>query len=126
MRALVVEDIEINRIVMEMILQQLHCEVHSAANGLVGVSKFKNEEFDVIFMDLQMPECDGFEATRRIRQIEAKEARRALPIFAVSANISEKDRENSIEAGMNGFLAKPVTVLVVREVIESLASFAAE
>ena len=117
MRALVVEDIEINRMVMQMILEQLACTVECASNGKEGVCRFESEEFDIIFMDLQMPVCDGFEATRIIRMRERLENRARLPIYAVSANTSEKDRTMSIESGMDGFIPKPVTVQVLRELL---------
>ena len=121
MRALVVEDIEVNRMVMQLILEQLECVVVCAEDGREGVCAFESESFDVVFMDLQMPVCDGFEATRIIRAKERLENRPRSPIYAVSANTSEKDRTMSKEAGMDGFIAKPVTVQILREALRAVA-----
>jgi CheY-like chemotaxis protein len=120
MRVLVVEDIEINRVVIQMILEQLECEVEWAEDGFLGVQKFDSGQFDLVFMDLQMPNCDGFEATRLIRKIEALENRPILPIYALSANTSEADQAMSFDSGMNGFLAKPVTVSIIRQVLTNV------
>jgi CheY-like chemotaxis protein len=126
MRVLVVEDIEINRIVLQMVLEQLECIVKSADNGVIGVEKFEQESFDLILMDLHMPECDGFEATRKIREIEALKNLPQLPIYAVSANTSEQARTRCSEVGMTGFLAKPVTFASVREILLSACSARSE
>ena len=121
MRALVVEDIEINRVVMQMILEQLGCDVSTAVDGQEGLGAIDVGQFDIVFMDLQMPVCDGFEATRQIRNIEIVEGRHRLPIFAVSANTSEKDRIMSSEVGMDGFIAKPVTIQILRDILGSIS-----
>ncbi len=121
MRALVVEDIEINRVVMQMILEQLGCDVSTAVDGQEGLGAIDVGQFDIVFMDLQMPVCDGFEATRQIRKIEIVEGRHRLPIFAVSANTSEKDRIMSSEVGMDGFIAKPVTIQILRDILGSIS-----
>lgn len=122
MKVLVVEDIEINRLVIQMILEQLGCEVDWAEDGLLGYQKYDSCSFDLVFMDLQMPNCDGFEATRLIRKKEALENRKMLPIYALSANTSEADQSMSFQSGMNGFLAKPVTVSIIRQVLADVAS----
>ena len=123
MRVLVIEDIEINRLVIQMILEQLGCEVDWAEDGLLGFAKYDSRSFDLIFMDLQMPNCDGFEATRLIRKKEALENRTMVPIYALSANTSEADQQMSFESGMNGFLAKPVTISIIRQVLVDVRSF---
>ena len=73
--------------------------------------------FDLIFMDIQMPEMDGYEATRRIRRMEREDMKR-IPIFAVSANALAEDVKNSLDAGMNGHISKPVDLELLKKVMQ--------
>lgn len=105
-RILVVEDNPTNQKVVSLRLQKLGCLVDLAANGKEAVHCAAQIQYDVILMDCQMPEMDGFEATRIIRNAEG--ARRHTPIIALTANVMSGERERCLHAGMDDFLAKPV------------------
>ena len=110
-RILLVEDNEINQQVAKEILEQAGLVVEIAENGRVGVESVTSGEYDLVLMDVQMPEMDGIEATRRIRALadELDQSRfRDLPIVAMTANAMAGDRENSIAAGMNDHVNKPI------------------
>ncbi|MDH4200728.1 MAG: PAS domain-containing protein [Spirochaetia bacterium] len=104
---LIVEDNEINQFLLKTILESIQCCVFIANNGLESIKLLSEDPdyFDLVFMDLQMPEMNGFNASGEIR----KNISKTLPIVAVSANAFLEDREKSILCGMNEFLAKPYT-----------------
>jgi CheY-like chemotaxis protein len=102
---LVVEDNAVNRHVATAMLQKLGCTVVVADGGEAGVRAARDAAIDLVLMDCQMPEVDGFEATRRIRA-EAPDGR-VLPIIALTANALHGDRERCLAAGMDDYLAKP-------------------
>ncbi|MEW6990550.1 response regulator [Colwelliaceae bacterium 6441] len=104
--ALVVEDNRINRKVMGNILENLNVNYEFAENGKLSLEILKDKMFDIIFMDLQMPVMDGITATRIIRE----NALHKGAIVAVTANATEKDRQNCIDVGMNGFVSKPFSL----------------
>jgi len=107
MRVLVVEDNAINQQVICEMLQQAGVEVSLANNGRQGVEKVMGAPFDVVLMDLQMPEMDGYEASRLIRQ----DGRfNDLPIIAMTAHTIEGERERCLAAGMNDHTAKPIDI----------------
>jgi signal transduction histidine kinase/DNA-binding response OmpR family regulator len=107
-RVLLAEDNEINREIAEASLQSLGCEVVSVDEGAKAVQAFGAQRFDAILMDCQMPVLDGFEATQRIRSLEAARAgARRVPIIALTANAIEGDRERCHEAGMDDYVGKP-------------------
>jgi two-component system, sensor histidine kinase and response regulator len=83
--------------------------VTSVENGREALEALEKDYFDVVLMDCQMPEMDGLSATRAIRERERSTGGRAMPIIAVTANAYEEDRQKSKEAGMDGYLAKPIT-----------------
>jgi signal transduction histidine kinase len=107
-RVLLAEDVKINQMVAIRLLRQLGCVVDVAANGLEAVQLWRNHAYSVIFMDFQMPEMDGCEATRMIRQLESEQDRTPVQIIALTANSMKGDRELCLAAGMNDFVSKPI------------------
>ncbi len=109
---LIVEDNRINQEFAKTLLELHGCTVTVVDNGLQALEAQRCKKFDIIFMDCQMPEMDGYEATRRIREEESRlinGTRRHVPIIAVTANAMSGDRENCLAAGMDDYLAKPFT-----------------
>ena len=105
-RVLIVEDNPTNQRVAQRMLERAGCLVTVAANGFEALEAFRSAPFDIVFMDCQMPEMDGYAATRAIRELEADGRR--TPIVALTANAMEGDRERCLECGMDDFVAKPV------------------
>ena len=104
-RVLVVEDNRINQRIAQEILQGVGVEVEVASNGAIAVQAVRNHSFDLVLMDLQMPEMDGYQATRMIRKDKQFDT---LPIIAMTAHAMAGDREKCLDAGMNDHLAKPI------------------
>ncbi len=105
-KILVAEDVELNQFLAKHILESWGFEVVLANNGLEAVERVKAENFDLILMDIQMPEMDGIAATEAIRKLEdVKKA--SLPIVALTANVLKGDSDKYLRAGMNDYLAKP-------------------
>jgi PAS domain S-box-containing protein len=107
MRVLLVEDNDINRLYARSILKGWQSDIDTAENGLVAIEKIKNNWFDVILMDIQMPVMDGYETTRAIRTMEPPKNKST--IIALTANATKTDVEKCLEAGMDSFLPKPFT-----------------
>jgi CheY-like chemotaxis protein len=106
-RVLVAEDNAVNRKLARRLLEKLGCDVTLVENGREAVEQVRESgPFDVVFMDVQMPELDGFEATREIRSSDGAEA--SVPIVAMTANAMEGDRERCLEAGMDDYVSKPI------------------
>lgn len=104
---LLVEDNDINRLYASSILKMWGCHYESAENGVVALEKIRNNSFDVILMDIQMPVMDGFETTKAIRKGDP--LKNNVPIIALTANATQKDFEKCIAAGMNDCITKPFT-----------------
>ncbi len=104
---LVVEDHEINREIIVELLWQAGIKADIAINGLKAVEMVRASDYDILFMDIQMPEMDGFMATREIRNLIGKGIDH-LPILALSSHAVVGDRKKSLEAGMNDHLTKPI------------------
>lgn len=108
-KALVVEDNLINREIIKKMLENEGVIVDEVENGVQAVEKVRNSapgDIDIVLMDIQMPEMDGYEATREIRSLKGEIAN--IPIVAVTANAFEEDRKNALEAGMNEHVPKPI------------------
>ena len=117
-RVLLVEDSAINQEVALVMLKSFGCEVEVARNGREAVAAAHGGGFDLILMDCQMPDMDGFEATRAIRELEAARAGSArIPIVALTANALEGDRTRCLAAGMDDYLAKPFKKEQLRNVL---------
>jgi PAS domain S-box-containing protein len=115
------EDMEINREIFIALLEDTHITIDIAENGLAAVSKFSEnpEKYDLIIMDVQMPEMDGYQATRTIRAMDTPKAKN-IPIIAMTANAFKEDVDRCLEAGMNDHLAKPIDE---KSVIEKIARY---
>jgi CheY-like chemotaxis protein len=138
-RILLAEDVEINREIVQTLLEPTKLEIDFAENGIEAVRMFKEDplKYDMIFMDIQMPVMDGYEATRCIRIIEAelrnigtgffegktrsydRNLMTQIPIIAMTANVFREDVEKCLAAGMNSHIGKP---LDIDEVIDKLRS----
>ncbi|MDH5230615.1 MAG: PAS domain S-box protein [Gammaproteobacteria bacterium] len=105
---LVVEDNPINQLVASEILEQCGCIITPAGNGVEALKLFDHRTFDLVFMDCQMPEMDGFITTQKIREFEEKYALLKHPIIAFTANAMERDKEKCFAVGMDDYIAKPV------------------
>ena len=120
-KLLLVEDIEINREIVLSLLENTNLEIDCAENGKEAVRMFSEspDKYNMIFMDLQMPEMDGLTAARSIRALNVPEAK-TIPIIAMTANVFQEDIEKCLEAGMNNHLGKPLNL---DEVMEKLQAY---
>jgi len=118
MRILLVEDNITNQKVALSILGKFGWNTHVAANGLEALESLEHVPYDLVLMDCQMPEMDGYEATRRIRSHESAVRNHEIPIIAMTAHAMQGDRENCLAAGMNDYIAKPVNPHNLIRVIE--------
>jgi signal transduction histidine kinase/DNA-binding response OmpR family regulator/HPt (histidine-containing phosphotransfer) domain-containing protein len=117
-RLLLAEDNPVNQEVAISMLQMLGCRCDLAANGLEVLQALDHHRYDIILMDCQMPEMDGFEATAAIRRREQEAPDgRHVPIIAVTANAMEGDREHCLQAGMDDYLSKPFSRLQLMELL---------
>lgn len=107
-RVLIVEDNHVNQKVVRIMLGKLGVQTETAANGREAVIAVAATKYDFVLMDCQMPEMDGFEATRAIRQREADQSAERLPIIAMTANAMQEDRERCLTEGMDDHLIKPL------------------
>ena len=108
-RIILAEDVEINREIFLALLGDTHIEIDIAENGIVAVTKFRENpgKYDLIIMDVQMPDMDGYQATKEIRAMDLPEAK-TIPIIAMTANVFREDIERCLASGMNDHLAKPI------------------
>jgi len=118
-KVLLVEDVEINREIVLALLEPTNLKIECAVNGIEAVDAFVSnpDKYDMIFMDIQMPEMDGFTATRLIRE-SGLERSKTIPIVAMTANAFKEDIEKCLESGMNGHLGKPLAFDIVISTLE--------
>jgi CheY-like chemotaxis protein len=115
LRILVTEDEAINRMYITTILERNDWEIHEAADGLEALESIKNNTFDIVLMDISMPQLNGLDATMEIRQDE-KEGEH-LPIIALTAHAFPSDRKKFLEAGMDDVVVKPLNEETLLNVI---------
>ncbi len=120
LRILVAEDNAVNQALIIRVLEKMGNTAVLAKNGREAVENWENEQFDLIFMDVQMPELDGFGATAAIREKE-KATGKHIPIIAMTAHALKGDRERCLEGGMDGYISKPVNFAEVRETLERVS-----
>ncbi|TGK86840.1 PAS domain S-box protein [Leptospira noumeaensis] len=106
---LIVDDVKQNVELIQLLMSSNGHKVEIAKNGLEAFEIFKSKSFDLVLMDIQMPEMDGLEATRQIRKFEIPSSRRT-PIIALSASVFEEDKQSAKDAGMDGFVSKPIDI----------------
>ena len=111
-----------NQIIATAILEEAGFAIDIAEDGIIAVEKMESSPagtYDVILMDIQMPRMDGYEAAKKIRELDDP-AKASIPIVAVTANAFEEDRKVAMAAGMNGHLAKPYDIPAMMETLKSL------
>jgi CheY-like chemotaxis protein len=121
-RILLVEDTPINQTLETILLQRMGYEVSIANNGIEAIEAFSTREFDLILMDIHMPEMGGVEAAEIIRTLEKNQQLQRTPIIAVTANALKGDKERYLAAGMDGYVSKPIAVDALRHEIKGLLS----
>jgi CheY-like chemotaxis protein len=117
---LLVEDTPINQTLETILLQRMGYEVSIANNGIEAIEAFSTREFDLILMDIHMPEMGGVEAAEIIRTLEKNQQLKRTPIIAVTANALKGDKERYLAAGMDGYVSKPIAVDALRHEIKGL------
>jgi signal transduction histidine kinase/DNA-binding response OmpR family regulator/HPt (histidine-containing phosphotransfer) domain-containing protein len=119
LRVLVAEDNAVNQAVILRVLQKMGHTAVLAQNGKEALALASAEKFDLVFMDVQMPEMDGMAATAAIREHEKEKGATHLPIFAMTAHAMKGDRERCLAAGMDGYLTKPVRFSDIEQTLSS-------
>ncbi len=108
MNILLVDDHKAHQFLVMAYLKNYSCSIDIAENGQQGVEKFESKDYDLVLMDMQMPVMNGFEATRRMREIEISRGKKPVAIIAVTAHCLSNDREKTFEAGCTAHLTKPI------------------
>jgi len=118
-QVLLVEDIKIAQTVAQLILSQLTCKVTTAATGIDALELLEQQQFDIIFMDLGLPDIDGITITETIRKQEQACSRTAIPIIALTAHSNDKTlKQQCFETGIDDFLTKPLQIKEAKRVLE--------
>ena len=118
-RALVVDDEEINLVILGLYLEQFSIKVDKAANGKEALEMCKNNSYDIIFIDIYMPNMGGIETTIEIRKDEAY---KNTPIIGFSGKIAEKHIQKCLEAGMDSYMIKPIDIHFVKKLLDKYLS----
>jgi two-component system, sensor histidine kinase len=119
-RVLVAEDNPVNQRIAQQMLRKRKLEVTLADDGRQAVSAFEAARFDLVLMDVQMPEMNGFDAVAAIRALEHAQGRPHTPIVAVTAHAMHGDRERCLEAGMDAYLSKPIRTQQLYDLVDAL------
>ena len=127
MKILLVEDNLMNQKVVMFNLKKLNLEILPAVTGSQAIDLFKNNTFDLVLMDIMLPEMDGYEITGVIRKIEKENnTENPVPIVALTANTYDNDKEKCFNAGMNDYISKPFNARQLIEMIEKYLPQVAE
>lgn len=125
MKILLVEDNLLNQKVVIFSLKKFDYDITAVTNGLDAIEAVKKNQFDLVLMDIMLPEMNGYEVTENIRNFEKKNGIKVLvPIIALTANTLDNDREKCINVGMNEYLSKPFTTVELLEKIEKFLQLA--
>jgi len=124
-RVLLVEDNAANILVASALLEGLGYEAVKAANGVEALARLAEQSFDMALMDVQMEGMDGYETTRRYREIERQSGAARLPIIAMTAFVMAGDREKCLAAGMDDYLAKPINIALFEDLLDKYSVAAA-
>lgn len=117
---LLVEDNILNQRITTFSLKKFNHTVDIANNGLEAVNKYRDNNYDVILMDIMMPVMDGLEATSQIRKYEIEVGKAHTPVIAITANTLDNDRDKCIETGMDEYMAKPFDMNRLNEIFKEL------
>lgn len=115
-KILVADDYIVNQELTKEMLEMMDCVVDVAEDGRQALEIIRNNQYDLIFMDVQMPEKDGYAVTKEIRAFEGKS--RHTPIIAITANALVGDRERCLEAGMDDYISKPIKGIELENVLQ--------
>ncbi|MBA6414231.1 response regulator [Parahaliea sp. F7430] len=119
LKVLIAEDVEINQKIAKEMLLLLGCEAFIVSNGQEALNMYRERQFDIIFMDCQMPVMDGFTAAKAIREVELQNRLSRRPIVALTAALTKSDKQRCIDSGMDIHLPKPFTISDLKIVIEN-------
>ena len=117
-RVLVAEDNAVNQLLALTLIRKFGYSAHAVANGEEALQAFSTGDYDLVLMDCQMPEMDGFEATTAIRKLESAENRPRTPVIALTANAMKEDELRCYEAGMDDYVSKPIKKERLAEVLD--------
>ncbi len=121
-QVLLVEDNPVNQMMTRSQLRKIGCACDVAGNGVEALAALAKGRYDLVLMDCMMPEMDGFEATRRIREREAEAGSGRLPVVALTANALDSELEKCRDAGMDGHLTKPCGIEDLRAAVQRWVS----
>jgi len=121
LRILVAEDNTINQLIVKKMLEPWKCTVEFADNGLIAFNKVKDGNYDIVLMDVQMPELNGNAASQKIRA-ELPEPQRSIPIMAMTAHVTQKERERCFECGMDDYISKPFDLADLKNKLVALTT----
>lgn len=117
-RILLAEDNSVNQLVAVRLLEKMGLRVDAVADGAEAVRALEERPYDLVFMDVSMPEVDGYEATRRIRQAQSAVRNPDIPVVAMTAHVMEADRLRCLEVGMNDYLSKPIDTQSLKQMLK--------
>ncbi|MDM8549412.1 response regulator [Desulfobacterales bacterium HSG2] len=121
-RILIVEDEPLNRQMLFLILRNLGFQADTASNGREAIRSLESKPYDIVLMDIEMPKMNGVEATRIIRDTRSDVLNHHIPVIAMSAHTAEEDQKHFIEAGMNGYISKPIESQTILEIVKKYAN----